>query len=72
MSTNQRRRLFVASKDLAKALAREDLEDDTLLPVLGALRFELTAAYKALAMKNVDAEESAQRIHLQARRPIAA
>ncbi len=47
MSTNQRTRLLIAAKDLVKALVREGEKDEDLLPVLGALRFELTSACRA-------------------------
>lgn len=44
MSANQKTRLLVAAKDLVRALGRESQKDEDLLPVLGALQFELIAA----------------------------
>ena len=47
MSANQKTRLLVAARDLVRALRRDGEKNEDLLPVLGALRFELASACQA-------------------------
>lgn len=47
MSNNQRVRLFVASRDLLKALCRKNVDQKALAAAGSALRVELDLAMKA-------------------------
>ncbi len=47
MSAHQKTRLLIAAKDLVRALSSGDTQEEVLMPVLGALRFQVESSYEA-------------------------